>query len=293
MDFTHLEYFKLLAKFEHMTHTANALHIAQPALSRALRKMEQYFGLPLFDRVGKHIRLNDNGKTLLAYVDRILLEMEEARVVLADRQEQAKRQVSISMYAATQLLPEIIGGFRKMYPDISLLITQQGAGTEKPAHECDIVVHSASQPMNKKNCVTLMKEEICLMLPVTHPLSTQSEVSLIQVAGAPFIGLHKGSGLRTVTDEYCQKAGFLPNVVLESDSPAIVRDLIALGVGLAFIPKISWSGMDYGPNVSLVNIKDPHCVRYVYMTWRENWYVSKASKLFQQHLIDFFKEKQT
>jgi DNA-binding transcriptional LysR family regulator len=113
------------------------------------------------------------------------------------------------------------------------------------------------------------------------------------VAGAPFIGLHRGSDLRTVTDEYCLKAGFLPNVVLESDSPAIVRDLIALGVGLAFIPKISWSGMDYGPNVSLVNIKDPHCVRYVYMTWRENWYVSKASKLFQKHLIDFFEEKQT
>ena len=288
MDFTHLHYFKVLAELEHMTHAANTLHIAQPALSRALRKLEQYFGLSLFDRVGKHISLNDNGKILLAYVDRIMLEMEEARIVLADRHAQAKRQVSISMYAATQLLPDIIGGFRKAHPDISLLITQQGVGTEKFAHECDIVVHSSSQPMDKKCCVILMKEEICLMLPVSHPLSSQSEISLVQVAGSPFIGLHKSSGLRTVTDEYCLKAGFLPNIVLESDSPAIVRDLIALGMGFAFIPKVSWSAMDYGPNVSLVNIKEPHCVRYIYMSWRENRYVSQASKLFQKHLIDFF-----
>lgn len=289
MDFAHLNYFKTLAEYEHMTHAANALHIAQPALSRALRKMEQYFGLPFFDRVGKNISLNDNGKLLLRYVNNILQEMEEAHSVLADKSEQKKKQVSVSMYAATRFLPDIIGGFRKAHPDISLTIMQQGDGTGALPPACDIVVHSSSRRVEKKCCIMLMEEEICLALPASHPLSGRSEISLLEVVGDPFIGLHKGSGLRTVTDEYCLKAGFLPNVILESDSPATVRDLIALGVGLAFIPKISWSGVDYGSNVSLVDIKDPHCVRYIYMTWREGRYVSMASKLFQNYLVDFFK----
>ena len=290
MDFTHLHYFKVLAEYEHMTHAANALHITQPALSRALRKLEQEFGLPLFDRVGKYISLNDKGKVLLQYADSILREMEEVRSVLADKNEQAKKQVSLSMHASTPLLPAIICGFRKAHPDISLVITQQGKDVEDAIRECDIVVHSAIQPMERKNCVPLMTEEICLALPSSHPLSGQAEISLAQVASDSFIGLHKGSGLRTVTDAYCLKAGFLPNIVLESDNPAIVRDLIALGVGLAFIPKISWRDVKYGPNISLVDIKDPHCIRYVYMTWRENRYVTKASKLFQQYLADFFEE---
>ena len=284
MDFTRLQYFKTLAELEHMTHAANALHIAQPALSRTLRKLEKDMGLPLFDRNGKNIILNENGKIFLRHVEVILQEMKEARSILADRNKKLKKQVSVSMYAATQMLPDIIRGFRAKYPDISLVITQQDL-----SHNCDITVHSGSQLIEKSCCIKLMEEEICLAMPTSHPLSKRKKISLSQVAGDLFIGLHKGSGLRTVTDEYCLKAGFLPNMVLESDNPTIIRDLISLEVGLSFIPKISWMGFDYGENIALVDIEEPHCIRYIYMSWKENQYISVASKLLQKYLVDFFK----
>ena len=284
MDFTRLQYFKTLAEFEHMTHAANALHIAQPALSRILRKLESDIGLPLFDRNGKNIILNDNGRIFLHHVEVILKEMKEARSILADRNKMSKKQVSVSMYAATQMLPDIIRGFREKYPDTSLVITQQDL-----SQNCDITIHSSSQPIEKNCCVKLMEEEICLAMPTSHPLSKCKKISLSQVSGDLFIGLDKGSGLRTVTDEYCLKAGFLPNMVLESDNPTIIRDLISLEVGLAFIPKISWMGVGYGENIALVDIEDPHCIRYIYMSWKENQYVSAASKMFQKYLVEFFK----
>lgn len=285
MDFTHLQYFQALAKFEHMTHAAHSLHIAQPALSRALRKLETDMGLPLFDRNGKNISLNDNGRIFLRHTNTILQEMDEVRNILADRSNKSKKQVSVSMFAASSLLPDIVSGFMAEYPNISLIVTQQDV-----VNECDITIYSSSQRIEKKCCKMLIEEEICLAMPTSHPLSKCEELDLSQVANDLFVGLYKGTALRTLMDEYCLKAGFLPNIVLESDSPAMVRDLISLGVGLAFIPKKTWMGVEYGQNISLVDIKDPHCIRYIYMSWQENRYVSTASKLFQKYIVKFFNE---
>lgn len=283
MNFTHLQYFKVLAEIENMTHASNKLHVAQPALSRALSKLEKDMGVPLFNRSGKNIILNDNGRILLHHVNIILQEVEEVRKILSDKDKKSKKQVSVSMYAGTPLLPDIIRGFSSKHPDISLIITQQGL-----SQDCDISILSSSKNIEKKGCITLLEEDICLAVPSSHPLSKCKKLSLSQVANESFIGLHKGSGLRNITDEYCQKAGFLPKVVWESDSPAIMRDLISLGIGLAFIPKISWAGVYYGDNVTLLDIDSPNCARYIYMSCPENRYISKAAKTFQKYLVNFF-----
>jgi len=288
MDFLQLQYFKTLAEYEHMTQAANALHIVQPALSRMLRNLEKDLGLLLFDREGKNIRLNENGRIFLHHANNILREIEEARNVLADRKGNKERQVRLSMYAATSLMPDIIRSFKKSNPDISIKISQSGTGGEGVPDNCDIFINSAMQPPDKHNCMILLHEEILLALPVSHPLGSRKSVRLIDVAQAPFISLHKGSGLRTVTDAYCLQAGFEPKTVLESDSPSTVRDLIGLGVGLCFVPKLTWAGIECGPEVSLVEIEEPNCARYIYMMWSENRYISSAAKLLQKHLTNFF-----
>ncbi|MCL2192200.1 MAG: LysR family transcriptional regulator [Treponema sp.] len=285
MDFLQLRYFKTLAEFEHMTKAANALHIVQPALSRMLRNLERELGLLLFEREGKNIRLNENGKILLYHTNNILNEIKEAESVLADRKGNIERQVKLSMYAATSLMPDIIRSFKKSNPDISIKISQSGTSSED---HCDIMIDSGMQPPDRHNCMVLLQEEIILAVPVSHPLGSRKSVRLVEVAQAPFISLHKGSGLRTVTDAYCLEAGFQPKTVLESDSPHTLRDLIALGVGLCFVPKLTWAGMDYGSEVSLVDIEEPNCARYIYMMWSENRYIPSAAKLLQKHLTKHF-----
>jgi len=288
MDFLQLRYFKTLAEYEHMTQAANALHIVQPALSRMLRNLEKELGLFLFERQGKNIRLNENGRILLHHTNNILREIDEARSVLADRKGNNERQVRLSMYAATGLMPDIIQSFKKSNPDISIRITQSGTGGESMPDNCDVLINSGMRPPDRHNCMVLLHEEILLAVPVSHPLGSRKSLRLTEVAQAPFISLHKGSGLRTVTDAYCLEAGFQPKVVLESDSPSALRDLIDLGEGLCFVPKLTWAGIDCGPKVSLVEIEEPNCVRYIYMMWSESRYISSAAKLLQKHLSNFF-----
>ena len=288
MDLLQLRYFKTLAEYEHMTQAANALHIVQPALSRMLRNLEKELGLFLFERQGKNIRLNENGKILLHHTNNILCEIEEAQNVLADRRGNNERQVRLSMCAATSLMPDIIQTFKKSNPDISIRITQSGTSGEGMPDNCDILINSGMQPPDKHNCMVLLCEEILLAVPVSHPLGSRKSLRLAEVAQSPFISLHEGSGLRTVTDAYCLEAGFQPRIVLESDSPSVLRDLIDLGEGLCFVPRLTWAGIGYGSEISLVEIEEPNCVRYIYMMWSESRYVSSASKLFQKHLSKFF-----
>jgi len=135
-----------------------------------------------------------------------------------------------------------------------------------------------------------MEEEICLAVPASHLLSTRQSLRLNETAQESFICSHKGSGLRDITDAYCLQAGFRPRVVLESSNPGVVRDLETLDIGIAFIPKITWGSIEYGPNISMVDIEEPRCVRYIYMAWQDNRYLSSASKLFREYLIDFFSD---
>lgn len=289
MDFTQLRYFQVLARLEHSTRAAAELHIAQPALSRSIRGLEDALGLELFDRVGKRLRLNDNGRILLRHADTILQEIEDAKKELQDQRTRVNRHVSISMSAASKLLPGLIRGFKARYPDVTLEIKQQDPEGEFPGN-CDIMISSSICPVEKANTITLMEEEICLAMPVSNPFSGHKKIRLQEVAEEPFICLFKGKSLRRVTDEYCRMAGFVPEIILESDSPGTVRELIALGVGLAFIPKITWQGMESDPNISLVEIEEPHCTRFINMTWQNNHYASKSSALLQNYLVEFFSD---
>ena len=211
MDIHALTYFKKVAELQHMTRAAQELRVAQPALSRTISGLEQELGVKLFERKGKSIALNQYGTILLRHTQRILQEMSEIERDLSEAKGEATRTVTITLYAASKLLPRLVMEFKKNYPTIILHIVQQGLDTEQK--EPDLSLFSSIQPCSGPNEVTLIQEEILLALPESNPLSRCSSLNLRQVAGEEFICLQKGKSLRTITDWYCKMAGFEPNVI--------------------------------------------------------------------------------
>lgn len=287
MDFTQLKYFMVMAELEHMTKAAEVLHIAQPALSRALKTLEDELGVQLFDRVGKTILLNDSGHILLKHAMNIFKSYDNIALELNEQKNNSQQSVSIMMYACSKLLPELVAGFRERSPDIRLDIMQQKSDVASDS-SVDITIYSSMVPATGDSEMTLMEEELYLALPSADPLSADNEIDLALLADRPFICLHKGKGLREITDEYCRMAGFLPNIIMESDSPEIVRDLIALGGGLAFVPAVSWHGMENTPAIKLVKISNPRCMRYINMKSDSSRYQTGAAKKLKEYLIEFF-----
>ena len=97
MLLSQLEYFRVVAKHEHISHAAEELRIAQPALSTTISKLEKELGVPLFDRIGRNIELNDAGRRLLAHADYLFEQIEEMEKSLEQTREILENEVAISV----------------------------------------------------------------------------------------------------------------------------------------------------------------------------------------------------
>lgn len=287
MNIRSLIYFKKVAELQHITRAAEELHVAQPSLSRTIAELESDLGVRLFERVGKNIELNRYGEIVLRHTRRIVQEMDDIEAELADAKGESNRTVTIMLYAASKLLPQLVMDFKRAYPSIVLHIVQDDLSSGKQG-ECDLSIFSTIQPCAGQNEVTLIEEELLLALPEANPLAQCASVDLREVAGEEFICLQRGKSLRTITDMYCKMAGFEPDVILECDSPETVRELIRAGIGISFIPHVTWSGMKTG-NIALVPLSFPRCRRYINLSWRQTGYLSPAARLFRDFVCEYFK----
>jgi DNA-binding transcriptional LysR family regulator len=137
-----------------------------------------------------------------------------------------------------------------------------------------------------------MEEEIYLAVPLDHPLSKRTDILLNEVANDYFISLGPGQSLREMTDGFCKDAGFIPKIAFQSDDPATVRGLIQARQGIAFIPSITWGGVE-DTSLSLLRIQAPICKRIITLSHTIDRYLPQNARLFRQFAIDFFRHKKT
>ena len=218
IDLNSLTYFKKVAELQHFTLAAEELRVAQPSLSRTISRLEQSLGVQLFDRAGRNVTLNPYGEIVLRHTNRILQELFDIERELADYSDQSHQLVTLSLYAASKLFPQMVTAFKHKHPLIRLKVIQESPSPDV-SEECDLTLSSSIYPLSSPNTITLFAEDILLALPDSSPLANRPFVDLIEVSHEKFICLHKGKSLRKITDTYCQIAGFEPTVVLESDSP--------------------------------------------------------------------------
>ncbi len=278
-----LRYFVAAARSEHMARAAEQLDLSQPALSRSIQKLEEELGLPLFDRVGRGVRLNEAGKILLRRVDRARAEFEDALRELKDFG--ATKSVSVG-YLSTfgvRLIPELVKGFSALEPDLqfnlfegpSPLLTKQLLNGD-----VDLCVSTELYDPGVE-WRPLFNEELFALVPIEHPLAARKSIELVELADEPFVALRAGHGLRLVLDELCARAGFKPKINLEGYEVSSLRGLVVAGFGVTLAPKRSVSAATY---VDLP-ISTPECFRVVGVSWRKERWLSPKALAFRDYLL--------
>lgn len=290
MELLQLKYFKIVAEVQNMTKVAEELHISQPALSKTIKSLEKELGVPLFNRVGRNIQLNNNGLIFLKYVNNSLQSLEDAKKEIKDQNSDTYSDITICVQAGLIMLPQIISEFNKMYPKIKLHVTQkqflQKNIVNKNNYDFIIKIPEFDE-VNDENTITLLNEELLLAVPKSHKISKYTSLELKELSDENFIGLPTFSKLRKATDHYCEIVGFTPNVILECYDSNVVIELVKEGLGICFMPKYSW-GYKQHQDISLIKIYNPKCTRSINLSWDENSYFSKSSELFKNFIIDFF-----
>ncbi|CAD5246522.1 Uncharacterized HTH-type transcriptional regulator YnfL [Bosea sp. 62] len=222
---------------------AERLHMAQPPLSQAIRKLEDVLGLSLFERSNRSVALTLAGATFLVSARRVLAQLEdgirEAQAVAAG---QAGRLAISFVGTAHELLPLALRRFRAEFPGIELVLREATTGEQIAAitaGEADIgLMRQPGIMVAQLASETLLREPILAALPDDHPLAAKESIPLAALAGTDFIGTPRqlGIGFHDQIIGLCRLAGFSPRIVQEARQMQTIASLVASGLGVALIP---------------------------------------------------------
>ncbi|WP_028610831.1 LysR family transcriptional regulator [Paenibacillus harenae] len=285
MELLQLQYFRTVARMEHMTKAAQELRIAQPALSKTIARLEKDVGVPLFDRDGRQIRLNPFGKAFLNKVDAALTLLEEGQKEVSDLA--GLEHGSIHLATSTlDRLSEPLKAFLSLHPTVNFRITQ--ASLSEMAHlmeagEVDICFTPMPMERPDFSAVTVLNEEVYLAVPPSHRLAGHSSVLLNDIADEPFIGYKEGFHFQKMNEDFLYKAGISPNYVCRVDEPGAIANLVSAGLGVALV------GNCGGPNspLHLLSIEYPVCQRNFKIVWHNKRYLSMAARSFRDFVIQY------
>lgn len=290
VELLQLQYFRTVAKMEHMTNAAKELRIAQPALSKTISRLEEDLGVPLFDRNNRQIKLNAFGKAFLKSVDTALSVLEEGRREVADLAGMERGSIRIATTALNRL-SGALGAFRERYPDVSFRIVQIAPNSMMDmvrmleSGEVDLCFIAASLEHALIREMPVLQAEVHLAVPRGHRLEERKSITLREVDGEDFIDYKEGHPFRKLNESFCRSAGIGRDVVCEVDEPAALSSLVSAGLGVAFVPTCKG---DEEPPYALVRIENPDCYRSYSVAWQEQRYLSQAAKEFREFLVRHF-----
>ncbi|MCY9093301.1 LysR family transcriptional regulator [Bacillus mojavensis] len=290
MEWEQLEYFQTLARIQHVTKAAETLSITQPALSRSIVRLENYLGVPLFDRQGRSITLNKYGERFLKRVDSIMKEFTEGREEIQSLLQPDQGEVSLGFLhtLGTTIVPNLIGAFKDQYPNVHFQLNQSHSNQlldKLKSGELDLCLLASFPVESNIMWKPLWKEELFLFLPKHHVLATRQEITLNDIAHEPFVLMKEGFALRVTIDHIFEQVNITPNIVFEGEEAATIAGFVAAGLGVSILP--DFKGLDQ-TNIAKVRISWPRFERTVGLSWIEGKYLSPVAENFKQYIINQF-----
>lgn len=292
MELLQLQYFRTVARLEHMTKAAQEIRIAQPALSKTIARLEEDLGVQLFERKGRKIQLNSFGKVFLKKVEIALSALEEGRKEVKDLARIEGGRVFIST-TTHKCFSDLIGTFLSEHPDIKLQISQASNNEKvKQLRNGDIDFCITFPPLEVEGIAgkSFLTEEILLAVPTTHRFADRKRIDLSQLFDDAFISIKEGNPFREMTDDFCEKAGFTPKIVCEVDELSAISHFIRTGIGVAFLPETLIENKKLP--IRLLQIDKPVCQRTYQIAWLENRYLSIAAQKFRDFVYHYFNDLQ-
>lgn len=283
MDLQKLRYFHTTAQLEHITRSAEILHISQPSLTQAIHSLEKEYGVELFAREGRKVVLTDAGKYLKTRLDTLLPEFDHLATEMEELKVSETKTVRLNILAASTFVINTLMEYKTLHPDVIFEFEQN-----ELKHNCDILITTNGlDPGEKSRNLQrfVKKEEIFLAVPKDSEYAKTQEVELKSVKDESFVMLSNTRLFGAICNEFCSVAGFYPKIIFESDSPTAVQNIISMGAGIAFWPEHSW-GRLHNENLTLLRISSPICRRDLIVELHERHPKSVYAEAFYNFLIE-------
>lgn len=287
MNLQQLEYFKRIAETENFTTAATQASVTQPAISKAISKLEEELNVPLFERNGRNVTLTAFGKSFLKHADIALMEIEKGINELKNMQQHGKSIISIaSTYCiSTYLIPFIISDYLSCCPDTKFQFNQETTPEiirDLKSGRIDLGFYDEADLNSDAaiESIPVNKQEYVLIVSKNHPLASKTIISLKELKNESFIVFSEESKNKLVS--YSEFLDYTPKISLHSNEISMLGGLVAAGAGITIVANTPLINTN---TISVIKIKEDLGYKITYMGWLRDSHTSQVIKEFRNYVI--------
>jgi DNA-binding transcriptional LysR family regulator len=286
VNWDRLVYLRTVARLGSISRAAGELRISQPALSRAIARLERDLGVQLFARTGRSIVLSRYGAAFLRRAEPALEEIEAAQREIADLATADSASVSLGFLRTlgAALAPQLVRLFRTGHPGVHFTFAQNnGVALEEllltGGISLALTVGPPADPKLRWEPVTTQR--LVLIVPAEHRLARRKSVKLAELREEAFLTFKPGHAVRDFTDALCRDVGFAPNIAFEADESNSIRGFVSAGFGIALVPQTGTAEDANG-----IRVDDARAQREVGIAWLGERRLSSAEAAFRAFAVN-------
>jgi len=287
MDLKQLRYFQAVAEAGSFTRAAQQLHVAQPAVSMGIRKLEEQLGLLLFQRQERKVRLTDEGQRLRQHAERILQAVDDAALEMAELRglSQGEVRVGIPSMLGSYFFPPILMAFRHRYPTLKLTVIEGGTWQLQQMlerGELDLGVIVAEFVPPELEASTFLRAQMLVTVGQSHPFAGQDSVTPAQFFGEELVMFKEGYFHRRIVDRLAEVCGVSPEIGFETNLIPLIKSIVQQGFGISTLLE-----MVIQPDDQLVTrpFSEPVWLD-LSIAWRRDGYLSQANRAFRDFVLE-------
>jgi len=259
---------------------AKVVFATQSTVSKAVRQLEDEIGVPLLDRIGHRSVLTVAGEVVFRRALKILVEHDDLAAELSELQGLRRGALRLGLPAlSSNTFAPLFAVYRERYPGIDSRLVEHGSGRlEEILRAGEIDVAASLLPVSDDfEWQEVQRERLMVLVSVGHTLARQPQVDLAGLRNEPFLLFEPGFALNRLILDACQKRGFEPTVAARSSQVDFIVELVATGLGIAFLPQSMAEKRNHA-FVRRILLDEPNTEWQLVMIWRRGAFLSHAAQ---------------
>ncbi len=260
---------------------AEVVSLTQSTVSKAVRTLEEELGMPLLNRLGHRNQLTAAGEIAYRRAQVLLAEHSDLVSEINDLRglKRGRLRIGLPPVGCGVLFATMFATYRSRYPDIDIELTEYGS---KKLRECleagEVDLAALLLPVDDVfDYQPVRNEPLIAVLPLNHPLAGRERIDFTDLADSPFILFEAGFALNAKILAACERKGVNPRVTARSGQIDFIVDLVAAGLGVAFLPRMLAHKHQHA-GIALIALDEPHTDWHIALAWRASAHLPPAAR---------------
>lgn len=283
MTLRHMRIFQKIYETQSVTRAAEALHMTQPAVTRALQELEKYYGLRLFERLNRRLTVTEAGRRMYDYALHLTETFDTMEKSLRDWERQGVLRVGASVSLGCSLLPQLARTFQEEHPGVEVRVRiANGELLRRDLLEnrLDLALLEGEENGADLMLTPFAAGEMALIVPPGHPLARAGGATLAQAAAYPLLLRETGSATRRFLDQLLMSRGLAVQSVWESASTQALLSAVREGLGITLVPWALARQTVLRGEAERCPVTDAELIRRRYVAWHPSKYVTGTMRAF-------------